>query len=116
MIDDIAVDAFNSRFTVDMNNYKKFTPSKRDRVKKYGSDAEALLKNRELALFVHHFRFDLADSLVLITGHTADDNARRVAIANQLSGIDAFIANLKRAVLLRDRIIEWETRPQDNIQ
>lgn len=114
MIDEDVVAAFNSRVTVDFNNYKKFTPAQRDRAKSYGSDAEALLKNRDLALFVHHFKFDLADSLITITGHTADDNARRVAVSNQLSGIDAFIASLKRAVIMKNRIIEWENSPQQN--
>ena len=109
MIQDDVVEAFNTRMTVDLNNYKKFTPAQRDQAKKYGSDAEALLKNRELALFVHHFKFDLADSLILIQSHTADDNARRVAVANQLTGMDAFIATLKRAVMIKNRILEWET-------
>jgi len=114
MIDDSTVEAFNTRFNVDMNNYKKFTPAQRDQVKKYGSDAEALLKNRELALFVHHFKFDLADSLITITGHSPDDNSRRVATANQLAGMDAFIASLKRAVVMRNRIIEWENAQREN--
>jgi hypothetical protein len=114
MIDEDVVAAFNSRVTVDFNNFKKFTPAQRDRAKSYGSDAEALLKNRDLALFVHHFKFDLADNLVLITGHAPDDNSRRVAMANQLSGIDAFIACLRRAVIMRNRIIEWESAPEQN--
>ena len=114
MIDEDAVAAFNSRITVDFNNYKKFTPAQRDRAKAYGSDAEALLKNRDLALFVHHFKFDLADSLIAITAHTPDDNSRRVAVSNQLSGIDAFIASLQRAVIIKNRIIEWEADPKQN--
>lgn len=109
MIQDDVVEAFNTRMTVDLNNYKKFSPAQRDQAKKYGSDAEALLKNRELALFVHHFKFDLADGLITILGHSADDNARRVAVANQLTGMDAFIATLKRAVMIKNRILEWET-------
>jgi len=112
MIEDTTIQAFNTRFTVDLNNYKKFTPAQRDQAKKYGSDAEALLKNRELALFVHHFKFDLADGLIMIQGHSADDNARRVAVANQLTAMDAFIATLKRAVMIRNRIIEWESDPK----
>lgn len=111
MIQDDVVEAFNTRMTVDLNNYKKFTPAQRDQAKKYGSDAEALLKNRELALFVHHFRFELSDGLVMIQGHSPDDNARRIAVANQLTAMDAFIATLKRAVMIRNRILEWETRP-----
>ena len=112
MIQDTTIEAFNTRFTVDLNNYKKFTPAQRDQAKKYGSDAEALLKNRELALFVHHFKFDLADGLIMIQGHSADDNSRRVAVANQLTAMDAFIATLKRAVMMRNRIVEWESDPK----
>ena len=112
MIEDTTIEAFNTRFTVDLNNYKKFTPAQRDQAKKYGSDAEALLKNRELALFVHHFKFDLADGLIMIQGHSPDDNSRRVAVANQLTAMDAFIATLKRAVMMRNRIIEWESDPK----
>jgi hypothetical protein len=114
MIDEDVVAAFNSRQSVDFNNFKKFSPAQRDRARSYGSNAEALLKNRDLALFVHHFKFDLADSLITITGHTADDNARRVAMANQLAGMDAFIASLRRAVIMRNRIIEWETAAEQN--
>ena len=109
MIEDTTIEAFNTRMTVDLNNYKKFTPAQRDQAKKYGSDAEALLKNRELALFVHHFKFDLADGLIMIQGHSPDDNSRRVAVANQLTAMDAFIATLKRAVMIKNRILEWET-------
>jgi hypothetical protein len=29
-------------------------------------------------------------------------------VANQLTGMDAFIASLKRAVIMRNRIVEWE--------
>jgi len=114
MIDDATVEAFNTRFTVDLNNYKKFTPAQRDQVKKYGSDAEALLKNRELALFVHHFKFTLSDILLTITSHTDEANAHRVAVANQLTGMDAFIASLKRAVMMRNRVLEWEATQREN--
>jgi len=113
MIDDDVVTAYNTRMTVDFNNFKKFTPAQRDQVKQYGSEAEALLKNRELALFVHHFKFGLSDTLLTIAGHADQDNAHRVAIANQLTGIDAFIGSLKRAVLMKNRVLEWEARPHD---
>jgi hypothetical protein len=63
---------------------------------------------------VHHFKFELADSLIMITGHTPDDNSRRVAMSNQLSGMDAFIACLQRAVIMRNRILEWEADPKQN--
>jgi hypothetical protein len=114
MIEDSTIEAFNTRLTVDFNNYKKFTPAQRDQVKQYGSDAEALLKNRELALFVHHFKFTLSDILLTIVSHSDEANAHRVAVANQLTGIDAFIGSLKRAVVMKNRIIEWESAPKQN--
>jgi hypothetical protein len=114
MIDDAVVEAYNTRMTVDFNNFKKFTPAQRDQVKQYGSEAEALLKNRDLALLVHHFKFGLSDTLLTIAGHADTDNAHRVAIANQLTGIDAFIGSLRRAVLMKNRVLDWEARPQDN--
>jgi len=114
MIDDATIQAFNTRLTVDFNNYKKFTPAQRDQAKQYGSDAEALLKNRELALFVHHFKFTLSDILLTIVSHSDEANAHRVAVANQLTGIDAFIGSLKQAVFMRNRILEWESAPKQN--
>ena len=111
MIDDTVVEAFNTRQTTDFTNYRKLTPAQRDSAKAYGSQAEALLKNRDLALFVHHFKFSLADGLTSITGHADTDNAQRVAIANQLSGIDLFVTSLRRAVMIRNRILEWEKNP-----
>jgi hypothetical protein len=40
-----------------------------------------------------------------ITGHTPDDNARRVALTNQLAGMESFVATLKRAVYLKNRVV-----------
>lgn len=111
MIEDTAIEAFNTRFTVDLSNYRKLTAAQRDQAKKYGSDAEALMKNRELALMIHHFKFELADTLTSINGHTSDDNARRIAISNQLTGIDSFVASLRRAVIVKNRILDWERDP-----
>lgn len=105
MITPETIEAFNHRLTVDLNSIKKMTPAQLDAVKNYGSQAEALLKNRDLALFIHHFKFDVADTLSSITGHTADDNARRVALSNELRGIDQFVASLQRAVYMKNRAV-----------
>lgn len=104
MIDKDTVDFYNSRLTIDISQPSKLTTSQRDQVRHYGSTAEILLKNRELALFVHHFKFSLADELASIRSHTPDDNARRIAISNELAGIDNFVNSLKRAVYLKNRI------------
>lgn len=104
MIENDTVDFYNSRLTVDMSQPSKLTTSQKDQVRHYGSLAEALLKNRDLAMFVHHFKFSLADELASIRSHQPDDNARRVALSNELAGIDNFVNSLKRAVYLKNRI------------
>ena len=110
MIEQETIEAFNSRLNVDLNNIKKMTPSQLDAVKHYGSQAEALLKNRDLALFIHHFKFEVADSLSAIAGHSPDDNARRVALSNELRGIDQFVATLQRAMYMKTKVVNLQTQ------
>ena len=112
MIETETVESFNTRLTVDTSDIKRLTPSQRDTIKHYGSQAEALLKNRDMAMFVHHYKFELADNLTNITGHTDVDNRTRIAQANYLSGIDGFVTSLKRAVYHKNKILAWETKQQ----
>lgn len=115
MISQDTIQAFNTRLNVDLNSIKKMTPSQLDQVKSYGSQAEALLKNRDLALFIHHFKFDIADQLAGLNGHTPDDNARRIALSNELRGIDQFIATLQRAVYMKNRAVNQQQEgPRDD--
>ena len=104
MINEETVEFYNNRLTVDLSNIKKLTPSQTDRVRHYGSQAEALLKSKDLAMFVHHFKFELTDALANIRGHTVDDDKQRVALCNELAGIDSFITSLKRAVYLKSKL------------
>jgi len=104
MIDDNSVEFFNSRLTLDYTNITKLTPSQKDKIRSYGSQAENLLKNRDFAMFVHHYKFELADSLANIRGHQPEDNAERVALSNQLAGIDSFVNSLKKAVYIRNKV------------
>ena len=114
MIKQDTIDAFNTRLNVNLNNIKTMSASQLDQLKQHGGEAEVLLKNRQLALFVHQFKFDLADALSDILGHTEEDNNRRVALSNQLAGIDGFIASLKRAVYLKNRVVTQQTEPAHN--
>jgi len=109
MIHEDVVDAYNKRLTIDTSNYKKLTPSQRDAVKSYGSIAESLLTNRDLAMFVHHFKFEVNDAMANIRTHSDEANAERVALANQLSGIDSFVNTLKSAVYKKNKLIQAET-------
>jgi len=104
MINEDTIEFYNSRLTVDISQPSKLTTSQKDQVRHYGSQAETLLKNKELALFIHHFKFSLADELASIRTHTPDDNTRRIAISNELAGIDNFVSSLKRSVYLKNRI------------
>lgn len=112
MIETETVESFNTRLTIDTSNLKRLTPGQRDQVKHYGSQAESLLKSRELAMFVHHYKFELSDSLINITGHTQDDNQTRIAQANYLSGIDGFVTSLKRAVYHKNKVLAFEKEPK----
>lgn len=104
MINEETIEFYNNRLTVDLGSLKKLSPSQEDRVRHYGSQAENLLKNKDLAMFIHHYKFEVADQLAGIRSHTPDDNMQRVALCNELSGIDSFITSLKRAVYLKSRL------------
>jgi len=114
MITQEAVEAFNARLTVNLNNIKTMKPVELDQVKNLGSQAEALLKNKDLAFFIHQFKFELADTLTAISGHTSDDNSRRIALTNQLSGIEEFIKTLQRAVYMKNRVVTLQQEPAVN--
>lgn len=116
MISEEAIDAYNNRLTVDVSNIARLTPAQRDTVKSYGSQAEALLKNRDLAQFIHHYKFQMSDLLGEITAHSSEANAERVAMANQLSGVTGFVNSLKRAVYYKNKVIAWEQSPQSPSQ
>lgn len=111
MITQETIDAFNSRLTVNLNTIKDMTASQLDRVKAHGTAAENLLKNKDLAMFVHQWKFEVIDQLTAITGHSQDDNAKRIALNNQLAGIDSFVASLQRALYMKNRAVTLQQEP-----
>ena len=114
MINEDAINAFNNRLTANLNNIKTMTPAQQDRVKTVGTAAENLLQNKDFALFIHQFKFERTDALIEIKGHTPEDNMLRVAISNQLSGIDEFVAQLQRAVFMKNRVVTLQTPAEPN--
>ena len=114
MINDNTVEFYNSRLNLDLTSIKNLKPEQTDKVRHYGSQAENLLKNKDLAMFIHHFKFEVIDALANIRTHTPDDNAERVALGNQLIGIDSFVNSLKRAVYLKNRIGNTNEVPDTN--
>lgn len=114
IIDDELTAAFNAKPKIDINKIKSMTPGQLDSIKTYGSAAENLLKNKDFALFVHHYKFEVADELSGINGHTADDNCKRVALAHNIAGIDKFVSSLQRAVYYKNRAVSIQNTPTDN--
>jgi hypothetical protein len=104
MINEDSIEFFNTRLTYDLSQISKLTVQQQDKVRHYGSLAEALLKNKDFAMFIHHFKFSVADELSSIRGHQLDDNTRRVALSNELAGVDNFVSSLKRAVYYKNRL------------
>lgn len=113
MINENSIDNFNTRLTFDYTKVKDLTPQQKDKIRTYGSQAENLMKNRDLAMFIHHHKFDIADQLAGIRGHSTEDNALRIALSNELTGIDNFINSLKRAVYLKSKVGNSEIEPGD---
>jgi hypothetical protein len=114
MIDEELTQAFNQKPKLDINKIKTMSPSQLDAIKVYGSGAENLLKNKDFALFIHHYKFDLADELSGINGHTPEDNCKRVALAQMITGIDKFVASLQRAVYYKNRAVSIQNAPTEN--
>lgn len=104
MINNETVEFYNNRLTFDLSQLKSLTTNQKDQVRHYGSQAETLLKNRELAMFIHHYKFSIADELANMRGHQLDDNTKRIALSNELVGIDNFVSSLKKAVYLKNRL------------
>lgn len=110
MIDESVIEAFNNRLTIDLNSIKTMTPAQLDRVKHIGSQAETLLRNRELAQFIHQFKFERLDLMTAVAGHTPDDNLLRVAMSNQIAGVDEFVKSLQRAVYFKNRVVTQQNK------
>jgi hypothetical protein len=65
-------------------------------------------------MFIHHFKFEVSDQLANMRGHTPIDDAERVALCNQLVGIDSFVSSLKKAAYLKSRIVSNIESPDTN--
>jgi hypothetical protein len=62
-------------------------------------------------MFIHHFKFEVNDAMANIRSHSEEANQERIALANQLSGIDSFVNTLKSAVYKKNVLIKAETQP-----
>jgi len=116
MIEQDVIDAFNNKMAASLTDIKRMTPAQLDRVKTTGSAAENILANRDFVLFVRQFQLETMDALTEIKTHSADDNSHRVALTNQLGGIEGFIAVLKRAKYMKNRVVTQQTSEQTDAE
>lgn len=115
-IDPELTEAFNAKPKLDINRIKTMTPAQLDNVKHYGSAAENLLLNKDFALFVHHYKFDLMDEIGNVKGYTEEDNSKRVALSQHLVSIEKFVANLQQAVYYKNRVVRQQSLPEEKGQ
>lgn len=115
MINDDVISAFNERFIVNQSNIKSLTVAQQDKIKAHADNAAALLKNKELALFIHLLKFDYCDQLAAIKGHDEESNNKRVAISNKIATIDDFVGLLKQAVITKASVVKANQPPTDKI-
>ena len=105
-------EAFNNRL-ISVTEAAKLTVAQADRVKQMGSAAENLLKNRDFVLFVRQFQLETMDTIVEVTGYTAESINEIAALGNSLKGIDSFINLLKRQVYLKNQVVSQQRQAQD---
>jgi len=97
--------AFNAKPKLDINKIKKMTPGQLDQIKAYGSGAENLLANKDFALFVHHYKFELMEQMAAINGYSAEADAHRIAAVHNMGGINNFIASLQKASWYKNKVV-----------
>ena len=114
MINENSIEFYNARLTFDYTQVKNLSPTQKDKIRVYGTQAENLMKNKDLAMFIHHHKFEVADQLAGIRGHSPEDNAMRIALSNELAGIDNFVNSLKRAVYYKNKVGNSEIEPGEN--
>lgn len=112
MIENDVFEAFNNRL-VSVTELKKLTPAQLDRVKQLGTAAENLLKNKDFVLFIRQFQLETMDTIVEVTGYTAESINEMAALGNSLKGIDSFINLLKRQVYLKNQVVSQQRSAQD---
>ena len=113
MIEQDIVDAFSNKLAANINDIKKMSPAQLDRVKATGTSAENLLSNRDFILFIRQFQLETMDTLTEIKGYSEEHNNMRVALSNQLAGIEGFIQVLKRAQYLKNRVVTQQSKAEE---
>jgi hypothetical protein len=90
---------------INATNVAKLTKEQQDQLITTGSAAESLMANNDLAVFVTSLKFDIATELGQMTGHSEEINNKRIALANELAGLERFVDQLRYAANLKERLV-----------
>tara|TARA_R110000772_G_scaffold268708_1_gene397803 strand:- start:516 stop:827 length:312 start_codon:yes stop_codon:yes gene_type:complete len=72
--------------------------------------AESLLGDPQFKKFVRSVNNSIINEVMNIKGHTQDDNNRRVALNNQLTGINKVVEKLQDTVKVREKLVNQRTK------
>ena len=95
--------AYNTR--VSHTNINKLSADEQTQAINTGTDAQILLDNGSLALFINSVKFDIIEELGTMSSHTEEINNKRIALANELAGIERFVDSLRYAVNFKERLV-----------
>lgn len=90
---------------INVANAAKLTKEQQDQLIENGRRAQSLMDNQDLAVFVATMKFDIATELGAMSGHNDEINNKRIALANQLAGIERFVDELRYAANLKERLV-----------
>lgn len=90
---------------------KDKTPAELDKIKQTGSLAENLLNNSELNTFINWYIISQYGEMSSINGFTEEHNAKRVAIAHRLAGVEGFVEYLNKIVKRKNDVVTYQSKP-----
>lgn len=95
------------------DSLSKMSPSELDKIKQQGSFAENFLNNNELNTFINWYKVTLYKDLSAVNGFTQEHDAKRVAIAHHIAGIEGFVEYLSKMVERKNRVVSIQSAPQN---
>lgn len=90
---------------------KDKSASELDKIKQTGSSVENLLNNSELNTFINWYCISQYQELSSVNGFTEEQNAKRVAIAHRLAGVEGFVDYLNRLVKRKNDVVTYQSKP-----
>jgi len=94
--------------SIDTNNIAKLSASEQDKIKVRGSLAENLINNVDLQTFVIDYKKTLYKELTAIQGYTNEHDAKRLAITQQIVGIEGFVDYLAKQVDNKNKVVNLQ--------